>query len=101
MPVRRRLLACLASAIVLASSPDAIAQHPDGAALVRLMGSRAMKVFAPPGATGMGALVTLPSGTNASDVGLTQAAPGFARLWGSRSEEHTSELQSRVDLVCR
>src|SRR5438105_6271656 len=22
-------------------------------------------------------------------------------LWASRSEEHTSELQSRVDLVCR
>jgi subtilisin family serine protease len=83
MPVRRRLLACLASSLLLASSPDAAAQHPDGAALVRLMGSRAMKVFAPPGASGMGALVTLPPGMTASDVGLAQAAPGFARLWGS------------------
>src|SRR5699024_12279418 len=27
------------------------------------------------------------------------ALPG--RSWGSRSEEHTSELQSRFDLVCR
>src|SRR6266536_6604568 len=27
--------------------------------------------------------------------------PGFARGAHQRSEEHTSELQSRVDLVCR
>src|SRR5206468_9540451 len=25
----------------------------------------------------------------------------FASAWGARSEEHTSELQSRSDLVCR
>src|SRR5207247_954432 len=28
-------------------------------------------------------------------------APAILRTWGDRSEEHTSELQSRVDLVCR
>src|SRR5438105_15614294 len=27
--------------------------------------------------------------------------PGRTRLTSTRSEEHTSELQSRVDLVCR
>src|SRR6266536_4654179 len=27
--------------------------------------------------------------------------PGRACRWSGRSEEHTSELQSRVDLVCR
>src|SRR6266536_2135493 len=36
-----------------------------------------------------------------SELGL-QALPGAASLLGEvRSEEHTSELQSRVDLVCR
>src|SRR2546421_13012600 len=30
-----------------------------------------------------------------------RAAPGAPRFAGSRSEEHTSELQSRSDLVCR
>jgi subtilisin family serine protease len=81
---RRRLLAFIAlTAVVSAPSRDALAQHPDGAALVRLLGPRALKAFAPPGSPGMGALVTLPPGTRASDVGLVQAAPGFARLWGS------------------
>src|SRR5438105_12811429 len=31
----------------------------------------------------------------------TAAALGYAQETGLRSEEHTSELQSRVDLVCR
>src|SRR2546429_9513271 len=30
-----------------------------------------------------------------------RAAPGCARAWAWRSEEHTSELQSRLHLVCR
>src|SRR5207247_10884755 len=40
-----------------------------------------------------------------SDGGLIVALPGPPRemrpMWADRSEEHTSELQSRVDLVCR
>src|SRR5687768_18355738 len=32
---------------------------------------------------------------------LLLAAKGFCELVGSRSEEHTSELQSRLHLVCR
>src|SRR5207247_7317306 len=34
-------------------------------------------------------------------VRLADHAPGVAREQVLRSEEHTSELQSRVDLVCR
>src|SRR5438105_9927356 len=30
-----------------------------------------------------------------------RSLPGRGPVWRSRSEEHTSELQSRVDLVCR
>ena len=61
----------------------ASAQHVDGASLVRLLGARAKNAFAPPGAPGMGALVRLPSGARATDLGLREVAPGFARLWGS------------------
>src|SRR5690606_39902495 len=32
---------------------------------------------------------------------LLLAAAGVAALWATRSEEHTSELQSRENLVCR
>ncbi|HEX3346002.1 MAG TPA: S8 family serine peptidase, partial [Polyangiaceae bacterium] len=68
----------------MASAPRiASARPPDGAELVRLLGARAQKAFAPPGSPGMGAVVTLPPGTSASDVGLAAAAPGFASLWGS------------------
>ena len=64
MLARRRLLAFLAvAAAVTAGSGDALAQHPDGAALVRLLGPRAQKVFAPPGSPGIGALVTLAAGS--------------------------------------
>jgi subtilisin family serine protease len=79
----RRLPAVLAAGLAVATaSPRAFAQHPDGAALVRLLGAYAQQAFAPAGSPGIGALVTLPPGMRASDVGLTQAAPGFARLWG-------------------
>ncbi|HEY8086503.1 MAG TPA: S8 family serine peptidase, partial [Polyangiaceae bacterium] len=81
---RRRLLTWLVLIAGLAPS-SALARSPDGAALVRLLGPRAQQAFAPPGSPGIGALVTLPRGTSASDFGLTDAAPGFARLWGPPS----------------
>src|SRR3712207_7363220 len=34
-------------------------------------------------------------------IGLTAYAVGDVTYWGQRSEEHTSELQSRQYLVCR
>src|SRR5438105_10338741 len=40
---------------------------------------------------------TIPSASSASTAATAQAATH----WRRRSEEHTSELQSRVDLVCR
>src|SRR5207247_6947023 len=36
-----------------------------------------------------------------SSMGFSQFGSTVGRTGGSRSEEHTSELQSRVDLVCR
>src|SRR5699024_12721633 len=38
--------------------------------------------------------------TNAPMAGITESYPGIPLRVG-RSEEHTSELQSRFDLVCR
>src|SRR2546422_932428 len=38
---------------------------------------------------------------SAGEVGLFQILPSTAALFESRSEEHTSELQSRLHLVCR
>src|SRR2546430_11782099 len=50
-------------------------------------------------------LVLVPSVTAKSDVPLKTwpvgAPPGMATLNGWRSEEHTSELQSQSNLVCR
>ncbi len=74
-------LAC--SALVAAGSP-ARAQMAGGASLVRLLGPHATDAFARRGAPGISALVTLPNGVRASDVGLSPGAtPGFARLFGS------------------
>jgi hypothetical protein len=60
---------------------------PDGAALVRLLGARAVDAFAVPGAgaRGIHARVVLPSGISGADVGLTDMAPGVARLSGTPS----------------
>src|SRR2546430_4538350 len=41
------------------------------------------------------------SGTNGSCGTLCTAAPGYDYVTGIRSEEHTSELQSQSNLVCR
>src|SRR5207247_11460608 len=40
-------------------------------------------------------------GSSAAVGGSTSACPCLPGTWKRRSEEHTSELQSRVDLVCR
>jgi subtilisin family serine protease len=71
--------------VVVAYAPGAAAQHPEGTAIVGLLGERAQAAFAPAGAPGIGAVVRLPSGTHASDLGLTELVPGFARLWGDPS----------------
>jgi subtilisin family serine protease len=83
MAVRRLVVSLGALAATVLVGRSAVAQHPEGAGLVRLLGVRARATFAPPTSPGMGALVTLPPGLRAADVGLQPAAPGFARLWGS------------------
>src|SRR2546422_5576362 len=62
------------------------------------------------GAVGTGTLSLTASGTNATDVGsysvpvvvyAVAVTPHGGTTAGRRSEEHTSELQSRLHLVCR
>jgi subtilisin family serine protease len=79
----RRVFLPLACCALLGSAPPARAQTVDGAAIVRLLGPRAHDALAPRGSGGIGALVRLPSGVRAADVGLRDAAPGFGRLFGS------------------
>jgi subtilisin family serine protease len=54
---------------------------PDGAEIVRLLGSRGTLAFASSRSQGVGALVRLPPGLEAGAVGLREVAPGIARLW--------------------
>ncbi len=56
-----------------------------GPALVRLLGPHAKDAFARRGSSGIGAVVALPGGARATDLGLLPAAPGFARLFGPPS----------------
>src|SRR5438477_9535163 len=45
---------------------------------------------------------TVPAADSAAHVAKTSFGPGAVTpKYGSRSEEHTSELQSHVNLVCR
>ena len=80
----RELLGIGAVACALVIAPaTSLAQGLDGAALVRRLGARAKDAFAPRSAPGMGAIVRLPAGVAASDVGLRDLVPGFGRFWGS------------------
>jgi subtilisin family serine protease len=55
----------------------------DGAALVRMLGARATRAYAPAGANGIGAQVILPPGVRGADLGLMELVPGFARFRGT------------------
>jgi subtilisin family serine protease len=81
----RRVFFPLASLVLLLGAGAARAQSIDGAAIVRLLGPRAHDALAPRGSAGIGALVRLPPGVRAADVGLREAAPGFGRILGPPS----------------
>jgi subtilisin family serine protease len=90
----RRLFLALDVAAVLAIVPGkgvaqtvpGAGQTVDGAALLRLLGPYAKDAFAPRSSPGIGALVQLPAGVHAADLGLREAAPGIGRLWGTPSQ---------------
>ena len=66
-------------------APQARADVPGGPAYVRALGSDAPSILAP-GSHTIGALVELPDGARATDLGLEQVAPGIARLRGGASD---------------
>ncbi len=84
MPLRSFLLP-LACVALLGAGSQARAQGIDGAALVRLLGPRATDALAPYRAAAIGALVRLPEGVRASDLGLRELAPGIVSVSGSPS----------------
>src|ERR1700691_181730 len=76
-------LALSASRLAEAQPARARGSIPNGAALVRLLGPRAADAVSVPGASssrGIGARVILPQGMRASELGLTELTPGFARF---------------------
>jgi subtilisin family serine protease len=79
------------SALLTLVAPPASAQTrasgpiPDGAEIVRLLGSRGTLAFVSSRSQGVGALVRLPPGLQAGAVGLREVAPGIARLWDTPS----------------
>ena len=77
-----RVLSLVVLTALAAPPRTAHADGVDGAKLLRLLGPRAQQAFAPAGAPGIGALVRLPPGTRATDVGLLPVAPGLGRLYG-------------------
>src|SRR2546422_6370108 len=67
-----------------------------------LFRSAAMGVQAKNGTPAMSCSPPFETSTSASlAIGRTNTAALSARRYGCRSEEHTSELQSRLHLVCR
>lgn len=75
------LSALLAVAPPVSAQTRASGPIPDGAEIVRLLGSRGTLAFASSRSSGVGALVRLPPGLQAGAVGLREVAPGIARLW--------------------
>ncbi len=82
---RRPIVLSLAVAAVAATWAGSARAQPSSVNVVRLLGDRALRSFAPPGAPAMGGIVRLPAGVRGADLGLGELAPGFARLWGSPS----------------
>src|SRR6266498_4269795 len=90
---------------VVPDEPDRIAGK-----LARWADSGEVDVILTTGGTGLTARDVTPEATEAvldrpapgiAEALRAAAAPRFPRAWLSRSEEHTSELQSRPQLVCR
>src|SRR5580765_6404011 len=79
--MRRTLLAALVATAGLAH-----AHPPNGLGVVRVLGSRADTALSPTPHAGIDALVAVPSGKTARDLGLREIAPGLARLHGSAAD---------------
>ncbi|MBX3259602.1 MAG: S8 family serine peptidase [Labilithrix sp.] len=75
---------------------DAVRGSPIGPALLRVLGPRAADTLAP--STGLiGALVAVPPGARAEDLGLEPVAPGIGRLRGS-SQRVAAYAEAHPDL---
>jgi subtilisin family serine protease len=104
MRLRTKMALCasaLATLTVLAVARDAPAGgSPQAGSVVRVLGARAERTLAP-SSRQIGALVELPPGARAEDLGLDAVAPGIARLRGSaqaiaRFSEAHSNLRIEV-----
>ncbi len=76
----RRATGLAAAFLLCAARADA--RPPSGLGVLRVLGPRAESVLAPRGG-GIDALVAIPSGKTARDLGLVEIAPGVGRISGS------------------
>ena len=74
-----------AAAVVLAPGAARAEGPPHAASVVRVLGPSAEKIFAPVSGQ-IGALVAVPPGQRAEDLGLSPVVPGIARLRGTGAE---------------
>ena len=80
----RRRSVLLAVALGLGAARPAAAQLPSGIDVVRVLGPRATSVLAPKSGR-LSALVAIPSGKSAADLGVVEVAPGIGWLTGGPS----------------
>src|SRR5580693_6157519 len=72
-------------ALVLCATSGAYASPPDELGVLRVLGARASSFVAPISGKAT-ALVAIPSGVRASDLGVTEIAPGIGRVRGTPTE---------------
>jgi subtilisin family serine protease len=84
------LASTLAALSITAASHAATVRSPSrkphGATMLRLLGPHAHTTFAAPGRTTLGALVAIPPGKSAAQIGAVEIAPGIARVRGTTDE---------------
>ena len=81
--MRRSLTTAL---VVFGAVGFAHASPPNGLGVVRTLGANANSALAPTPHAGVDALVAIPAGKSAMDLGLREIAPGIARLHGSAAD---------------
>jgi hypothetical protein len=81
--MRRTILTAL---VLFGAVSLAHARPPNGLGVVRTLGPRADAALSPTPHAGIDALVAIPAGKTALDLGLREVAPGIARLQGSAAD---------------
>ncbi|WP_394823406.1 S8 family serine peptidase [Pendulispora albinea] len=80
--MRRIVVAAALVGSVFPAAAAAESVHPEGAGVLRVLGARSTQTLAP-GASRIGGLVAIPSGSTAASLGVEPFAPGIGRVSGT------------------